>query len=153
MIAYRPKKSLLTSGAEVLVNPVNTLGVSGAGLALAFKTAYPTNYDYYRAYCRKGRLKPGQIFAFRADEDTVILNVATKGHWRDPSDMATIEVAINAIVFYVAVHKPYSIAIPALGCGLGGLDPALVIPKIEEAFFDMDFPGLVLLCVLEDDNE
>lgn len=40
---------LLADEVEALVNPVNTVGVIGKGLALAFKRAYPAKYAAYAA--------------------------------------------------------------------------------------------------------
>ena len=40
---------LVADEVEALVNPVNTVGVIGKGMALAFKRAYPANYAAYAA--------------------------------------------------------------------------------------------------------
>jgi O-acetyl-ADP-ribose deacetylase (regulator of RNase III) len=37
--------NIFESGCEALVNPVNCVGVMGAGLALKFKKAFPYNYE------------------------------------------------------------------------------------------------------------
>ena len=47
--------NLLESGAEALVNAVNTEGVMSKGLALLFKQAFPENFAFYRRACRRGR--------------------------------------------------------------------------------------------------
>jgi O-acetyl-ADP-ribose deacetylase (regulator of RNase III) len=39
---------LFSSTAQVLVNPVNTAGVMGKGIALEFKSRYPEMFDAYR---------------------------------------------------------------------------------------------------------
>lgn len=41
------KGNLLDDKAEALVNTVNTVGVMGKGIALAFKLAYPHNFNVY----------------------------------------------------------------------------------------------------------
>ena len=48
MISYL-QGNLLESGAEALVNTVNTVGVSGKGIALMFKDAFPENFRAYAA--------------------------------------------------------------------------------------------------------
>lgn len=45
---------ILKARTEALVNPVNTRGVLGAGLARQFKLAYPTMADSYTTQCRRG---------------------------------------------------------------------------------------------------
>ncbi|HKJ89011.1 MAG TPA: macro domain-containing protein, partial [Gammaproteobacteria bacterium] len=56
---------LLTSTAEALVNPVNTVGVMGKGLALAFRRAHPDSYAAYRTACGNGELRVGKVFPTR----------------------------------------------------------------------------------------
>ena len=51
---------LLASPAQTLVNPVNTVGVMGAGLALAFAQAYPAILRPYEDACRTGALAIGR---------------------------------------------------------------------------------------------
>ena len=51
---------LLASPAQTLVNPVNTVGVMGAGLALAIAQAYPTILRPYGDACRTGALAIGR---------------------------------------------------------------------------------------------
>jgi O-acetyl-ADP-ribose deacetylase (regulator of RNase III) len=52
---------ILTADVEALVNPVNTVGVMGAGLALQFKRKYPDVYQEYRVACRQKALDVGYI--------------------------------------------------------------------------------------------
>lgn len=45
---------LFKARTVALVNPVNTVGVMGAGLALKFKTAFDENHQLYVAACQQG---------------------------------------------------------------------------------------------------
>ena len=112
---------LLKYEADVLVNPVNCVGIMGKGLALQFKKEFPENFNLYRDYCRKGNLHPGYYFSTNI-ENKIILNLATKDHWRNPSHLADIELGIDSIRKFLNDFPNLSIAIPALGCGLGQLD-------------------------------
>ena len=62
------KGNLLNSGAEALVNAINTDGVMGKGIALMFKRAFPENYFAYRAACKKGEVRMGRMFVFERDD-------------------------------------------------------------------------------------
>ena len=42
---------IFSSECEYLVNPVNTMGVMGKGLALQFKEKFPENFNKYKKYC------------------------------------------------------------------------------------------------------
>jgi O-acetyl-ADP-ribose deacetylase (regulator of RNase III) len=51
-----------------------------------------------------------------------IVNFPTKNHWRDASYLTDIRSGLESLAFEIDLLKISSIAIPALGCGLGGLD-------------------------------
>ncbi len=113
---------LFTSGCAALVNPVNCVGVMGKGLALAFKTRWPDLFTEYAAECRSGRLRPGTVHAWQMPAcGTWIVNVPTKRHWRDPSRLDDVTAGIDALARWINEIRPPSVAVPALGCGLGGL--------------------------------
>lgn len=120
------KGNIFQSEAEVLVNPVNCDGVMGAGLALQFKRAYPEMFlDYLRQ-----DLEPGKLHCFQADR--LIINFPTKVHWRDLSRIEYIRSGLVALAFEIGQRGIKSIAIPPLGCGLGGLKWTEVGPMIEQ---------------------
>jgi hypothetical protein len=66
-----------------------------------------------------------------------IINFPTKRHWRDPFRMEDIESGLPALVVEIRTRGIPSIAIPALGAGLGGLARADVKLRIENALEDM----------------
>lgn len=55
---------IFESEAQTIVNPVNTVGVMGKGLALSFKEKYPEMFKNYREICMKGLFNPGQLMLF-----------------------------------------------------------------------------------------
>ena len=112
---------LFDADVEALVNPVNCVGAMGRGLALEFRRMWPEVYEEYRAACDGGRVKVGSILTVRVADDPYILNFPTKRHYRDPSSLDDIESGMQALVEEVRKLGLTSIAIPALGCGLGGL--------------------------------
>lgn len=129
--------NIFGSGAEALVNPVNTMGVSGKGLALQFKAVFPDNFRFYNTECAKGRVKPGDILTFwnrRGDNPRFIFNFATKSKWWFDSKPEYIADGLQALVREVEHRSVQSIAIPALGCGCGALDWAEVHLLIAIAF-------------------
>ena len=135
------KGDLLKSDAEALVNAVNTVGVMGKGIALQFKNQYPENYKVYKAACNKGELKVGTILIVKDGDlfnQKFIVNFPTKQHWRAPSEISYIEDGLIALKKAIKEHAIQSIAIPPLGCGLGGLDWNVVKPMIIEALQELD---------------
>jgi O-acetyl-ADP-ribose deacetylase (regulator of RNase III) len=135
------KGDLLKSDAEALVNAVNTVGVMGKGIALQFKNQYPENYKVYKAACNKGELKIGTILIVKDGDlfnQKFIVNFPTKQHWRSPSEISYIQDGLIALKKAIQEYDIQSIAIPPLGCGLGGLDWNVVKPMIIEVLQDLD---------------
>lgn len=133
---------ILTSSCHCLVNPVNTVGVMGAGLALDFKRAYPHMFEVYKRACDKEQLRPGRIMFYRMkDAEHIICLFPTKQHWRNPSKLEYIENGLRAFTKYYEEWGITSAAFPKLGCGLGGLDwPHHVQPLMERYLGDLNIP-------------
>ena len=119
--------------AECIVNPVNCVGVSGAGLAKAFAKRYPVMQRLYVADCKRGLLVPGGV-RFYKEREMWIACVATKQHWRRPSQLEWVEHGLSALKEGLEIRGIGSVAIPALGAGLGGLDWNDVADAIDRAF-------------------
>lgn len=131
---------ILSADTEALVNTVNCVGYMGRGIALQFKRAFPENFKAYEAACKRGEVEPGRMLVFessRLDGPRYIINFPTKRHWRGKSRIEDIEQGLNALVSEVRRLGIRSIAIPPLGCGLGGLDWSDVRPRIEAALEEL----------------
>jgi O-acetyl-ADP-ribose deacetylase (regulator of RNase III) len=141
MINYE-KSDLLDSPAVALVNTVNLVGVMGKGIALQFKQAFPHNYEVYRRACREGELGIGKILAVYDRNlllgDKLILNVPTKTDWRLPSQYDYVNRGLTALRKYLLANRILSLAVPALGCGNGGLDWGVIRPMIEQQLAGLD---------------
>lgn len=126
---------ILADPSELLVVPVNCVGVMGAGLAKAFRLRYPDSYQQYRQLCLDGQVRPGlvPIVDTGADAPSLAAMFPTKDHWRRPSEMVWVERGLEALVAAVADRWVLSVAVPALGCGLGGLDYEPVRARIIAA--------------------
>lgn len=56
----------------------------------------------------------------------------TKDHWRQPSRVEWIREGLGALLDAAVSLDLRSVAVPALGCGLGGLSWAVVRPMLED---------------------
>jgi len=129
--------NILRADAEALVNTVNCVGFMGRGIALQFKKAYPANYEAYRKACDAGEVQPGRMFIFELDSmlnPKYVINFPTKRDWRAKSRYEDVESGLKTLIAEVRRLDIHSIAVPPLGCGLGGLDWRKVRPMIEQAF-------------------
>ena len=118
------------------MNAVNCVGIMGRGIALQFKEMFPANFNAYAAACARKEVQPGRMFVFETGSfgnPKYIVNFPTKQHWRDKSRIEDIEAGLEALVREIRSRDIRSLAVPALGSGLGGLDWRLVRPWIEAA--------------------
>ena len=139
MISY-VRGNLLEADAEALVNTVNTAGVMGKGIALQFKNRFAANFLAYAQACKLGQVQTGRMFVTEPQEQTGprwIVNFPTKRHWRDPSRMEWVVEGLQDLRGFLLSHKVQSIAVPALGAGLGGLEWPAVRTHIEAAWGDL----------------
>lgn len=127
--------NLLKADVDALVNTVNTVGVMGKGLALQFKRAFPEAFRDYERACRAGEVQIGRMHVVeRLVSPRLIVNFPTKQHWRAASKLEFIEAGLADLVRVLREHGVSSVAVPALGCGLGGLAWSDVEPRIRSAF-------------------
>ncbi len=128
------------SRMQTLTVSVNCMGVMGKGVASRAKYQFPDVYVYYQDACRNKSLRPGKPVLYKREEsfeddvadepstmtnhvgETWFLLFPTKDRWWNSSSMKSIE---EGLAWF---RKNYhdlgikSLALPALGCGLGGLD-------------------------------
>ncbi len=133
--------NLLEARTDALVNTVNTQGVMGKGIALQFKQAFPTMYREYERACAAGEVKLGKMHVVDlgglVGGPRWIINFPTKGHWRATSKIADVETGLRDLVRVICESGIQSIALPPLGCGLGGLAWNDVRPRIEAALAEV----------------
>jgi O-acetyl-ADP-ribose deacetylase (regulator of RNase III) len=133
--------NLLDAQDEALVNPVNTVGVMGKGLALAFRHRFDLNHRLYVEACQAGELPVGKMFVTETGQAVGprwVVNFPTKQHWRQPSQLRWVSEGLMDLRRFIAQHRVQSIAIPALGAGLGGLAWPDVQSAIESALAELD---------------
>ena len=129
---------ILQAQAAAIANPVNCVGVAGRGLALQLRRARPDNHRAYVAACRAGLVRPGRPHVHHPPRPNLpaIVNVPTKRHWRDASRLPDVAAGIKALAELAREHDWPTLAVPPLGCGLGGLPWSRVRPLIHDAFAD-----------------
>ena len=130
---------IFESDADLITNPVNCVGVMGGGLARKFANKFPTEYlDQYKASCDNRSLKIGhpKYWTISKKDNKYICNFPTKNHFRDPSELGWIAYGLVNLVLDIQKSPVInSVAIPALGCGLGNLswNDVLICVKMAAA--------------------
>lgn len=130
MIRYMVGNIFDTNCAGI-VNPVNCVGVMGAGLALQFKNFYPQMFAEYKRRCNLSQVKIGDLDLHYLNNEQVIINFPTKLHWRDPSKMEYLVAGLAMFATYYNLIGVDSVAFPLLGVGNGGLPEDEVVLLME----------------------
>jgi len=136
--------NLFEADVEALVNTVNTVGVMGKGIALQFSRQYPEIVPVYKAACKDGSLVVGQVQTIRLPllDDLhgpkYIINFPTKMHWRGDSKIEYIETGLRSLRSEIQKYGITSIAVPPLGCGLGGLKWSDVRQRLIESLGNLE---------------
>lgn len=121
-IVWEEVGDIFESKMQTLVNPVNTVGVMGKGLALQFKQRYPDYFKAYQRACTRRVFQTEKCFVYELDWGVKkIYSFPTKGHWSLPSKWEWIDRGLNHLAENLEHYGITSLAIPALGCGEGGL--------------------------------
>ena len=136
------KGDMFFSSMQTFTISVNLKGIMGKGLASRTKYQFPDAYVRYQDDCKSKKLQVGKPTLFKrgirieeelADDPSKLdpsgingyrwfLFFPTKRHWRDDSRFEDIELSMQWLVENYKKQGIQSIALPALGCGLGNLD-------------------------------
>ncbi len=145
---------------QTLTISVNTIGIMGKGLASRAKYQFPDVYVHYQDLCKKGELVMGRPALYQRDkpisetlgaeyvdgeEPTWFLLFPTKTHYRYNSDIKGIESGLIWLKNNYEKLGIKSIALPALGCGLGKLSWSLVGPLMVKHLKDLKIDVAIYL--------
>ncbi|MCY4527229.1 MAG: macro domain-containing protein [Anaerolineaceae bacterium] len=161
----RSGDNLFASRMQTLAIPVNTHGVMGKGLAKETRLRFPEIFRRYSELCENGELligkprlvkKPNSPIARQrsnlqlfptmvpghSHSQKYFLLFPTKGHWREKSKPDYLETGLKHVKrYYKTVSwKLESLALPALGCGLGGLPWRLAGPLMCSILAQLEIP-------------
>ena len=159
---FLAKGDMFFSKMQTLTISVNCVGVMGKGLASTAKYRFPDVYVSYQDFCHQKKIRLGKPYLYKressladslADEPlnsgnnsaTWFLLFPTKNHWREKSDINEIEKGLQWLLDHYQKEGVKSLAIPALGCGLGGLKWKQVRPLLCKYLNQFDIPTTIYL--------
>jgi O-acetyl-ADP-ribose deacetylase (regulator of RNase III) len=107
---------------DAIVNPANTLMIMGGGVAGAIKRAGGDEIE--REAMRRAPLPIGEAITTTAGKlpSKYVIHAPTVERPGSPSNPRFVELATKASLRVAVEMKLQSIALPALGAGVGGLD-------------------------------
>jgi len=144
MITEIPNGDLFTSKADIFINPVNCAGVMGKGLAAQFKQRFPHYFDQYKCLCERGLLNVGEPYVtYTPHCPKWIISFPTKRHWKERSQLKWIQSGMARVSPALRLLSS-SMAVPALGCGEGGLAWDDVRPILYAALKPLAEAGMTI---------
>ncbi len=153
---------LFFSRMQTLTVSVNCKGVMGKGLASRAKYQFPDVYVHYQDQCKKKTLRMGKPVLYKREspykeefadglnvtstiDNRWFLHFPTKDDWKNNSNISDIEKGLQWLVTNYKKLGITSLAIPALGCGLGNLAWKDMGPILCSYLSTMDIPVWVYL--------
>ena len=151
------------STMQTLTISVNLQGIMGKGLASRAKYQFPDVYVEYQDACRARKISTRRPYLYKretsldyelADPSLPLstanavkwfLLFATKGKWRENSRLEDIEGGLDWVRRNYETEDIKSLAMPALGCGLGNLSWADVGPLICKYLHGIEIPVAIYL--------
>lgn len=126
--------NIFDSDCDAIINTINCVGNMGGGLAAQFRYRYPLMNEEYQSACARGHIQTGKMWNWwDHEEQRWLINFPTKDDWRDPSELSYVKDGLRDLALVVDDLHLTSLAIPPLGCGLGGLKWVDVEPLIIAA--------------------
>ena len=123
---------IFSSKAQYITIPVNTVGIAGAGLAKQFALKFPVYLRQYQNLCDTG-MKIGRVYILHTYYPKSVILFPTKRHWRNPSNVH--DILLGLVDLDDKLKRGVirgTVAIPRLGCGLGGLNWEDIYPLVQE---------------------
>ena len=157
------KGDMFFSKMQTLTISVNTVGVMGKGLASRAKYQFPDVYVHYQDICREKKLAMGTPYLYKREVDFTrslledvkssmtengnrwFLLFPTKTHWKMQSPIDGIEKGLQWLRHHYKDLGIESLAMPSLGCGLGGLHWKDIGPLMCRYLNQMDISSVIYL--------
>ena len=151
------------SRLQTLTVSVNTVSVMGKGVASRAKYQFPDVYVEYQDALRRKSLAMGKPYLYKREKSvdyeladdpnslqetnahTWFLLFATKNHYREQANKEGIEKGLKWIQTHYKEEGITSLAVPALGAGLGRLEWKEIGPVICQHLAVLDIPVEVYL--------
>lgn len=111
---------LFTSQADALGHGVNVKGAMGAGIALQFKNRFPDMYEEYAGFCAGGAMIPGDVYVYYGDP--IVFNIASQDFPGPNARPSWLAIGLGNMYSEIIDRNVSSVALPQIGCGIGGLD-------------------------------
>lgn len=138
------KGNLLDSHEKIIAHGCNVRGVMGAGIAAQVARRWPFVLKYYEDTCRVGTFLPGAVQPVDPGDPLgpeYVVNMATQINPGPDARLHLIALAFGNLAEWMAYNGHHRVAIPKIGCGIGGLAWDDVERTIDLAMHDVYLRG------------
>lgn len=133
------KGNLLDATETLIAHGCNAQGVMGSGVAKYVREKWPEAYEEYHDLCEEYEGRRDELLGsnhyFTVGEDQVLVNAITQvtyGEGKQARYTAVVDCLVVAIEDYWVEGETIQVAIPLIGCGLGGLKWEVLKELLEE---------------------
>lgn len=126
------KGNLFLSDITSICHGCNTHGLMGAGIARQFAQRYPKMVVEYQKLCRTGNFQIGDCYLYEAGDGRIIGNLGTQEKPGAHARLEAIELSLEKFIISLNSFGYKELAMPKIGCGIGGLEWIDVCPLVEK---------------------
>lgn len=130
---------LFTTDAPAIGHGVNVHGKMGAGIAVQFRKRFPIMYYIYTELCADGTMVPGSVLT-DPNGPPVVYNIASQDLPGAHARLEWLEEGLRTALSDAHSRGLDRVALPLIGCGIGGLDEADVVPLMQQV--ESEYPSV-----------
>ena len=147
------KASITTIQVEAIINPANSFGYMGGGVAGVIKQVGGQSIE--DEAIEQAPIQVGEAVITGAGDLVCkkVIHAPTMHNPGEKTDEHKVMCAISAALTLAEEHDFKSIAIPGMGTGIGGLDKIEAAQIIVEAIKGMKFKSIQKIILLDVDDE
>ena len=122
-VEYRKGDLFAQTDVGAIGHGVNISGSMSGGIAVPFKNKFPDMHQEYVELCSSGDLKLGDVFVYHDDSTgKTVFNIASQQMPGADASLEAVETGLRKSLELALSLGIDSLAIPRIGCGIGGLN-------------------------------
>lgn len=144
MLTELSSTDALEISCDAIAHGVNMKGDMAGGIARSIAIMYPSAEEEYNQFCKAERARLGGVFISNINPGIEgkphrLYNLFTQIEPGRDARLSALEVSVNRMVDMAVASGVETIAMPRIGCGIGGLDWEDVKPILVAASNNVNF--------------
>ena len=144
MLTELSSTDALEISCDAIAHGVNMKGAMAGGIARLIAIMYPSAEQEYNQFCKDQRARLGGVFVSNINKGEEgkpqrLYNLFTQIEPGRDARLTALEVSVNRMVDMAIATGVKTIAMPRIGCGIGGLKWEEVKPILVAASVNVNF--------------